>query len=79
MAFALCSFFQRLLARVDYSTNPKQPNPLVYPPTSKDSKRDEHLESLGLKILHFQDLEVKHNIDAVVDEIRKVLEWLSVC
>jgi very-short-patch-repair endonuclease len=39
-----------------------------------DAKRDEYLQSQGFTVLRFNDLEVKHNIDAVVCEIVKILK-----
>ena len=39
-----------------------------------DAKRDEYLRSLGLKVLHFYDLDVKLNISSVVYEIEKELK-----
>ena len=38
-----------------------------------DEKRDKYLQSLGLKVLHFYDLDVKVNIQSVVHEIKKAL------
>lgn len=38
-----------------------------------DAKRDEYLKSLGLKVLRFHDFDVKHNLDAVLHEIKKEL------
>jgi very-short-patch-repair endonuclease len=36
-----------------------------------DKKRDERLDSLGVRILHFDDLEVRQNLDGVVKAIEK--------
>ena len=38
-----------------------------------DAERDELLKSFGITTLRFHDLDVKHNIDTVVHEIKKVL------
>jgi len=40
----------------------------------KDERRQESIESLGIKFLRFDDLEVKWNIDGV---IKKIKEWID--
>ena len=39
----------------------------------KDQTREEHLKSLGLKIMRFSNIDVLKNIDNVVDKIYKEL------
>ncbi|MEM9000639.1 MAG: DUF559 domain-containing protein [Bacteroidota bacterium] len=37
----------------------------------KDAKRQERLESLGVTVIRFSDLDVKNNLDWVLEEIKK--------
>ena len=39
-----------------------------------DKKRDEFLKSLGLNVLHFQDIDVKKNLSEIVETIKKWIE-----
>jgi adenine specific DNA methylase Mod/very-short-patch-repair endonuclease len=39
-----------------------------------DEKREEFLKSLGLTVLHFQDVDVKKNLNGVVETIKKWIE-----
>lgn len=38
-----------------------------------DKKRDNYLESLGLKVIHFDDRDVKFNIDKVILTIEEII------
>ena len=43
----------------------------------KDSKRQQRLESLGVTVIRFSDLDVKNNLGWVLDEIRSEIEGLK--
>ena len=38
-----------------------------------DKKRDNYLKSLGLKVMHFDDRDVKFNIDKVIHSIEEII------
>ncbi len=42
-----------------------------------DAKRDDYLQSFGLKVLHFTDPMVKHSIDLVMNEIEEYIKDLK--
>jgi very-short-patch-repair endonuclease len=42
-----------------------------------DAKRTEYLESLGLKVIRFENQEVIYNLDKVLKEISKHFKFLS--
>ncbi len=41
---------------------------------SYDNKREEYLQQLGLEVLHFQDAEIKKNIDFVADSLQLAIK-----
>jgi len=43
-----------------------------------DKERDEYMQGLGLKIFRISDFDVKHNLEYVLAEIKKVLCTLKV-
>jgi very-short-patch-repair endonuclease len=43
-----------------------------------DNKRQKYLESLELKVLRFRNIDIKENLDAVIDRILKVCEELNI-
>ena len=43
-----------------------------------DIKREEYLVSLGLKVLRFDDLDVKQNMEGVLGRIKDVVEEMNV-
>lgn len=43
---------------------------------NKDQKRQKRLESLGVTIIRFSDLDIKNNLKWVLEEIRKEIEKL---
>ncbi|MEM1340315.1 MAG: DUF559 domain-containing protein, partial [Bacteroidota bacterium] len=42
----------------------------------KDEKRQRRLESLGITVIRFSDLDVKNNLNQVLAEIRSEIEKL---
>ena len=43
----------------------------------KDAKRQQRLESLGVRLIRFSDLDVKNNLSWVLEEIKSVVENLK--
>lgn len=43
----------------------------------KDAKRQKRLESLGVTVIRFSDLDVKNNLDWVLEEIKEAVKQLK--
>ncbi len=43
----------------------------------KDTIRQKRLESLGVRVIRFSDLDVKHNLSWVINEIKLIIEELN--